>query len=97
MIVTLHGSPAYRFVTVGDFGIVRSYSPRTVVGDVQTVVYVSLRVRNKIVQTAVCRSATTTPPKMSSWVAYSLHRVYSFNEVSKSAFLFQSCRQNRAK
>ena len=41
-IVTLIGSDDYRFVVVGDFGIVSSYQPRTVVGDVQTSVYVSI-------------------------------------------------------
>ena len=39
-IVTLIGSDDYRFVVVGDFGVVSSYNPRTILGDVQTVVYV---------------------------------------------------------
>ena len=41
-IVTLIGSDDYRFVVVGDFGVVSSYQPRTIVGDVQTSVYVSI-------------------------------------------------------
>ena len=41
IIVMLHGSPDYKFVIVEDFGIVSSYAPRTVFGDVQTMVVVS--------------------------------------------------------
>ena len=41
-LVTLHGSDSYRFITVADNGIVSSYNPRTVSGDVQTSVYVRL-------------------------------------------------------
>ena len=37
----LHGSPYYKFVVVEEFGIVSSYNPRTVFGDVQTMVVVS--------------------------------------------------------
>ncbi len=36
----LHGSDDYKFVIVEDFGIVSSYAPRTVFGDVQTMVVV---------------------------------------------------------
>ncbi len=37
----LHGSPTYKFVVVEEFGIVSSYNPRTVFGDIQTMVSVS--------------------------------------------------------
>ena len=37
----LHGSQDYKFVVTEDFGIVSSYAPRTVFGDVQTMVVVS--------------------------------------------------------
>ncbi|ELT94901.1 hypothetical protein CAPTEDRAFT_205407 [Capitella teleta] len=35
----LHDSDEYRFVAVEDFGIVSSYNPRTLRGDIQTMVY----------------------------------------------------------
>jgi len=38
-VVTLHDSDDYRFVVVEEFGIVSSYSPRTIRGAVQTMVY----------------------------------------------------------
>ena len=41
IIVMLHGSPDYKFVVTEEFGIVSSYAPRTVFGDVQTMVLVS--------------------------------------------------------
>ena len=37
----LHGSQDYKFVVTEEFGIVSSYAPRTVFGDVQTMVVVS--------------------------------------------------------
>ncbi len=40
-IVTLHDSDKYKFVVVEDFGIVSQYAPRTIRGDIQTMVYVS--------------------------------------------------------
>ena len=36
----LHGSQDYKFVVTEEFGIVSSYAPRTVFGDVQTMVVV---------------------------------------------------------
>ena len=41
-IVMLHDSDEYRFVAVEEFGIVSSYSPRTLRGDIQTMVFVSI-------------------------------------------------------
>ena len=38
----LHGSQDYKFVVTEEFGIVSSYAPRTVFGDVQTMVVVSI-------------------------------------------------------
>ena len=43
IIVMLHGSQDYKFVVTEEFGIVSSYAPRTVFGDVQTMVVVSIR------------------------------------------------------
>ena len=37
----LHGSDDYRFIAVESMGIVKSYTPRTLAGDVQTMVDVS--------------------------------------------------------
>ena len=37
----LHDSNQYKFVVVEDFGIVSQYAPRTIRGDIQTMVYVS--------------------------------------------------------
>ena len=37
----LHDSSQYKFVVVEDFGIVSQYAPRTIRGDIQTMVYVS--------------------------------------------------------
>ena len=42
IIVMLHGSQDYKFVVTEEFGIVSSYAPRTVFGDVQTMVVVSI-------------------------------------------------------
>ena len=39
----LHGSQDYKFVVTEEFGIVSSYAPRTVFGDVQTMVVVSIQ------------------------------------------------------
>ena len=41
VVAMLHGSQDYRFIAVEEFGIVSSYSPRTVAGDIQTMVNVS--------------------------------------------------------
>ena len=41
-LVMLHGSMDYKFVVVEEFGIVSSYNPRTVFGDIQTMVIVSI-------------------------------------------------------
>jgi len=38
-LVTLHDSDQYRFVIVEEFGIVSSYAPRTVRGNMQTMIY----------------------------------------------------------
>ena len=43
IIVMLHGSQDYKFVVTEEFGIVSSYAPRTVFGDVQTMVVVSIQ------------------------------------------------------
>ena len=40
-VLMLHGGEDYRFVIVEDFGIVSSYAPRTIAGDIQIMVYVS--------------------------------------------------------
>ena len=40
----LHGSSDYKFVVVEEFGIVSSYNPRTVFGDIQTMVMASVDV-----------------------------------------------------
>ena len=40
----LHGSSDYKFVVVEEFGIVSSYNPRTVFGDIQTMVMASIDV-----------------------------------------------------
>ena len=39
-IVMLHDSNQYKYVVVEDFGIVSQYAPRTIRGDIQTMVYV---------------------------------------------------------
>ena len=39
-VVMLHSSDKYRFIVVENFGIVSSYSPRTLTGDIQTMVHV---------------------------------------------------------
>lgn len=41
-VVTLHRNNDYRFVAVEDFGIVNSYAPRLLSGDIQTMVEVSI-------------------------------------------------------
>ena len=40
--MTLHASPNYTSVMVGDFGEVSSYKPELTDGSVQTMVYVSI-------------------------------------------------------
>ena len=58
--MTLHGSDSYRFITVADNGIVSSYNPRTVSGDVQTSVYVSRCVIVTVSASVVNSSVVTT-------------------------------------
>ncbi len=41
VIVMIHDSEDYKFVVVEEFGIVRSYDPRTIRGNIQSMVYVS--------------------------------------------------------
>ena len=41
-IVMLHGSDNYKFVVIEEFGIVSSYAPRTISGDIQTMMFVSI-------------------------------------------------------
>lgn len=42
VLILLHGDEDYRFVVVEDFGYVVSYNPRTIKGDVQTMLSVSV-------------------------------------------------------
>ena len=42
ILILLHGDDDYSFVVVEDFGYVISYSPRTIKGDIQTMVSVSV-------------------------------------------------------
>ena len=44
VLVTLHASPNYTSVMVGDFGEVSSYKPELTDGSVQTMVYVSIEI-----------------------------------------------------
>ena len=43
IIVMMHGHEDFRFVAVESMGFVRSYNPRTIAGDIQTMIDVSAR------------------------------------------------------
>ena len=47
----LHDSEEYRFIVVEENGIVQSYSPRLIRGDIQTMVYVSYLIIKGILST----------------------------------------------
>lgn len=51
----MHGHEDFRFVAVESMGIVKSYSPRTVAGDVQTMIEVRDIWRNNVTLCYSCK------------------------------------------